>query len=224
MFKKYSKDGADNKVTNDKGDEVAMEQYTSQQSKFIANSNQKNLANNVSDNVMPDGHSRFFDQANNSSMNMKEYSSMEEGEYSNGWGDKIAELPVSPSYNNNLFEGEEPETVLGEGVSFKGCLQFKRYLRIDGNFEGELVSEGKLVVGPKGVVKSDVQMHEVIVEGYVEGNITVEERLELRGDAQVHGDITARSLSVDDGVTIVGHVCVKPESLLEIDVSEEEQE
>jgi len=96
-------------------------------------------------------------------------------------------------------------------LSFKGELKFNRYLRIDGQFEGELISEGgKLVVGPKGVVKSNVKMREVVIEGYVEGDVFVDERIELRGDAQVRGNISARSLTVDEGATIIGNMRVKP--------------
>jgi cytoskeletal protein CcmA (bactofilin family) len=104
---------------------------------------------------------------------------------------------------------EEPDTTLGEGVVFKGQLSFKRLLRIDGQFEGELISEGKLVVGPTGVVKSNVKMREAIIEGVVEGNICVQEKLELRANARIIGDIEARFLIVDEGVTLLGHVCVK---------------
>src|SRR5947209_20556868 len=48
------------------------------------------------------------------------------------------------------FQGmlkEEPETTLGEGVTFKGELTFERLLRIDGTFEGELLSQGKVIIG-----------------------------------------------------------------------------
>ena len=105
---------------------------------------------------------------------------------------------------------EEPETTLGEGVTFRGELTFERLLRIDGTFEGELISKGKVIVGPKGQVKANLNLREAIIEGKVEGNITVEERLELRGGASVHGDITAKLLSVDEGVTMCGRVIVNP--------------
>ena len=114
---------------------------------------------------------------------------------------------VRPPLN---LEQEEPDTTLGEGVVFKGELTFKRLLRIDGIFEGDLVSEGKLIVGPSGVVKSNVKMNEAIVEGVIEGDITIIGRLELRSNAKVFGNIEARLLSVDEGVTIVGHVTAKP--------------
>ncbi len=118
----------------------------------------------------------------------------------------------SPATDSLALEAEQPETTLGEGVVFKGELAFQRLLRIDGTFEGELVSKGKLVVGPKGHVKSDnIRLSEAIIEGSIEGNITVDDRIELRSEARIRGNIVARSISVDEGVSIVGHVTVSPE-------------
>ena len=129
--------------------------------------------------------------------------------------------PVAPPSNSFEEEStwqepvalssEEPETTLGEGVTFKGELSFQRLLRIDGHFEGKLTSSGKLLVGPKGVLKSeDIQLREAIIEGVVEGNLKVEERVELRGEAVVRGNIEAQSLSIDEGVSVVGHISVLP--------------
>jgi cytoskeletal protein CcmA (bactofilin family) len=109
------------------------------------------------------------------------------------------------------LDAEQPETTLGRGVVFKGTLNFSRLLRIDGHFEGDLISDGKLIVGPTGVVKSNIRLTEAIIEGVVEGNISARERVELRGDAKVVGNIESRSLSVDEGVTLIGHVKVRPE-------------
>lgn len=105
---------------------------------------------------------------------------------------------------------EEPETTLGNGVVVKGEIQFQRYLRIDGQFEGEtLGGEGKLVVGSTGLVRANIALSEVIIEGRVEGNVTAD-RLELRGEAKVYGSIRARLLSIDEGATISGQVEVTP--------------
>jgi cytoskeletal protein CcmA (bactofilin family) len=122
-------------------------------------------------------------------------------------------LVEAPTWTEPVsLDSEEPETTLGEGVTFKGELSFQRLLRIDGHFEGKLTSTGKLFVGPNGVLKSDdIQLREAIIEGKVEGNIKVEERIELRGDAIIRGNIEARTLSVDEGVSITGHVKVLPQ-------------
>jgi cytoskeletal protein CcmA (bactofilin family) len=111
------------------------------------------------------------------------------------------------------LSAEQPETVLGEGVCFKGELSFKRYLCINGEFEGELTSKGKLKVGKTGVVRSNLRLCSAIIEGRIEGDIVVEDLLELRGTAQVYGNISARYLRVDDGVTLCGHIKINPQGL-----------
>ncbi|SYX08851.1 Polymer-forming cytoskeletal [Chlamydia poikilotherma] len=118
------------------------------------------------------------------------------------WTPPLSEVDPLPLFS------EEPETTLGEGVTFKGELAFDRLLRIDGTFEGILVSKGKIVIGPKGCVKADIQLQEAIIEGVVEGNITVSGKLELRGEAMVKGDIQAGTLCVDEGVRLLGYVAI----------------
>lgn len=112
---------------------------------------------------------------------------------------------------HNMVKEEIPETTLGEGVTFRGELTFERLLRIDGTFEGELLSQGKVIVGPKGRVKANLNLREAIIEGVVEGNVTIQERLEVRGHASIQGDIRAKSLMVDEGVTLIGFVEVVPQ-------------
>lgn len=119
--------------------------------------------------------------------------------------EKKASLP------HHFMREEDPETTLGEGVTFRGELSFERLLRIDGSFEGELLSQGKVVVGPKGKVKANLSLREAIIEGEVEGNIIVQEKLELRGEAFVKGDIQAKSLCIDEGVRLIGHINVSPD-------------
>ena len=103
-----------------------------------------------------------------------------------------------------IEEHEEPETVIAEGVSIKGTLSFQKLLRIDGTFEGELISTGKLIIGPTGVVKAHLNLEEAFISGKVTGDICVKKSLVLRGRAEVRGDITAPLLSVDEGVSIIG--------------------
>lgn len=111
-----------------------------------------------------------------------------------------------------MGEEEEPDT-LGEGVNFRGELKFEGLLRIDGEFEGELISpQGKVIVGPRGKIQANLNLKEAVIEGTVVGNITVEEKLELRGHAKIEGDIVAKALIVDDGVSISGHLLISPPS------------
>lgn len=111
---------------------------------------------------------------------------------------------------HHFMKEEAPETTLGEGVTFRGELSFERLLRIDGSFEGELLSQGKVIVGPTGKVKANLNLREASIEGVVVGDITVKETLWLRGEASVKGNIQAKSICVDEGVRIIGHVNVTP--------------
>lgn len=113
-------------------------------------------------------------------------------------------LTPSPETYEEEIQDEEPETIVAEGVSIKGTMSFQKLVRIDGHFEGELLSSGKLVIGPTGHVKANIQLEEAFISGKVTGDITVKKRLVLRGRAEICGDITAPLLSVDEGVSIVG--------------------
>ena len=112
-------------------------------------------------------------------------------------------LPARYLDNEQQLE-EEPETIIASNVEIKGSLRYEKLLRIDGSFEGELHSNGKLIVGPSASVIAHIDLDEAFISGKVVGNITVKQRLVLRGKAEITGDITAPLLSVDEGVCIVG--------------------
>lgn len=110
------------------------------------------------------------------------------------------------------YEDQEPETgpemTIGTNITVTGKIAFQREICINGVFEGEFEGNGKVVVGPEGVVKADMDLYEAEISGKVEGNITVQYRLILKGNAEVKGNITAPRLSVDEGVSIIGQVHV----------------
>ncbi|CAM9517851.1 unnamed protein product [Chrysoparadoxa australica] len=107
---------------------------------------------------------------------------------------------------------ETPETTIGAHVNMKGELSFEKLLRIDGSFDGKLISTGDLIVGPSGLLKGNIaDMGEVIIEGRVVGNLACE-RILLKGQAQVHGDVTCKVLQLDPGVCISGKLNVHPDA------------
>jgi cytoskeletal protein CcmA (bactofilin family) len=134
----------------------------------------------------------------------------------------LADRPVHPfgadmmnSFHVKDSVEEEPETVIGSQVEITGTLTFQKLLRIDGSFEGELISSGKLIIGPTGFVKADIDLEEAFISGKVEGNVTVKKRLVLRGRAEVRGDISAPLISVDEGVKIIGRLSVETDTALQ---------
>lgn len=101
-------------------------------------------------------------------------------------------------------------TTLGEDTDFKGTLKFKHTLKIEGKFEGDITTDGNLIVGRTGEVRAEIRAGSLVVEGKVHGNITAEDLIELRSTAEMHGDITAAKLKIDEGVIFVGKTDVQP--------------
>lgn len=117
-----------------------------------------------------------------------------------------------------------PETTVGEHVAMEGKLKFFELLRIDGEFKGTFEDvEGQghppsLIIGRTGHLTADVKdMNTMVVDGgVVVGNISVE-RLKLLGTAAIHGNVTCKSLVVEENATIVGQLNVNPQAPLAID-------
>jgi cytoskeletal protein CcmA (bactofilin family) len=99
-----------------------------------------------------------------------------------------------------------PETIIGENVCIQGTMAFQNLLRIDGAFEGDLMSEGILIIGPKGHVKSNLRLQEADIWGKLEGDIEVRRKLTIHRDAIVQGTIKAPLLVIEEGAQVIGHV------------------
>jgi len=101
-------------------------------------------------------------------------------------------------------------TVLSSDAEFKGSLSFKNFLRIDGKFEGDITSPGKIHVGESGELKGEVSVGNAAVEGKINGNVTAGGKVELLANAHLFGDVKASRLVIDEGVTFVGKCDVNP--------------
>ena len=124
--------------------------------------------------------------------------------------DVAMEPPVEEAPQKPHILESEPETVIGETLQIEGTLRFERLLRLDGKFEGDLVSTGDLIVGPRGELVGDVRdMADLVVFGKVIGNINVD-HLELCGAASIYGDVTCKTLLMDPTVVLVGTLNVNP--------------
>ena len=95
-------------------------------------------------------------------------------------------------------------TVLGVGANFRGTLMVSGVLRIDGEFEGDILHCERLEIGEHGVMRSDVEVQEALVQGRVFGNIRAHGKLEMKAGARVEGDITAMSVIIEPGVFYSG--------------------
>ncbi len=115
---------------------------------------------------------------------------------------------------------KELAALLGEGAEFSGKLLFEGRVRIDGKFQGEIMSDDVLVVGSQAVVEAKIQVGSLIVlGGVVRGEVKAATSVELHAPAKVYGSITAPQLMIDRGVLFEGQsrtpASIEPEALPE---------
>ncbi len=117
---------------------------------------------------------------------------------------KRAPSPTDPS-RPAPAAGTRTTTVLTSDCEFKGALAFSGELELHGRLEGTIESDGgALNIGEQAMIKAEIRVNDVLIYGKVQGNVYATGRIELRGKAEVYGDLYANRLAMDDGVVFVG--------------------
>lgn len=112
--------------------------------------------------------------------------------------------PPTKNPSSSASKMSTSKNILSSDVEIKGTLKFANDLIIDGRIEGEIMSDGDLTVGENANLKADIRTRSVTVFGKVHGNIFVSERCELKQNAELHGDVTAGKLAIEEGATFMG--------------------
>ena len=95
---------------------------------------------------------------------------------------------------------------LGVGTSFVGRLTFGGVVRIDGHFEGEIVSTGTLVVGSQAHVAGRVEVARLVCDGVVDAEVAASSSVAVHGRGRLCGAVRTPSLSVAEGGRVDGLV------------------
>ncbi len=95
--------------------------------------------------------------------------------------------------------------VLSSDIQITGTVKFGSDLLLDGKIDGEILSDGSLVIGKRAEVLGEIKTGSASIHGAVVGNITVKDRVELKSTAHVEGDIKAARVSIDDGAAFIGN-------------------
>lgn len=101
--------------------------------------------------------------------------------------------------------------VIGAGSVFHGRLAVSGALHIEGKFQGDIVTEGDVVVGPTGQAKTDINTGKVVVAGTFIGNIQASEEVYVTKSGKVLGSITTPKLTLEPGVVTSGNVTITSE-------------
>src|SRR5436190_769749 len=91
-------------------------------------------------------------------------------------------------------------TILGPESAFEGKLSFQGTVRIDGRFAGEVVTNEVLVIGEGAVVKAELDVGSVVINGEVIGNVKAKNAVEIHAPGKLRGNVETPKLVIDAGV------------------------
>jgi cytoskeletal protein CcmA (bactofilin family) len=121
--------------------------------------------------------------------------------------------PVSSVPVGRIDEPRSGSATVGKAVKIVGQIFSKEDLYVDGEVEGTLeATEHKLIIGPNGAVHAAIKAREVVALGSIQGNVEATEKIEIRKDARLVGDIRTARIIIEDGAYFKGSIdIVKPE-------------
>jgi cytoskeletal protein CcmA (bactofilin family) len=122
----------------------------------------------------------------------------------------VSGIPVGRIEMDNKVGGT---ATIGKAVKIVGQIHSKEDLFVDGDLEGTVEAlEHKLTIGPNGTLHATVKAREVVVLGTIQGNVEAAEKMEIRKDARLVGDIRTARIVIEDGAYFKGSIdIVKPE-------------
>lgn len=96
---------------------------------------------------------------------------------------------------------------VGPGLQVKGEISGNDDLLIDGAVDGHVhLGDRRLTIGSTAKVTADIQAREVIVFGNVKGNLRAQDRIEIKKDGSVVGDLTTTRIMIEDGAYFKGSI------------------
>lgn len=96
------------------------------------------------------------------------------------------------------------DTLIGASASIKGDIVSDGNVRVDGNFDGTIISKKQVVIGETASVIGNIAANVVIIYGKVKGNIKSDGILEIMATGKLYGDIDIKSVSIREGAVFQG--------------------
>jgi len=116
----------------------------------------------------------------------------------------ISYAPISVS--NSPLE----QATIGKSIVIKGEVTGAEALYVDGRIEGSIsVPENRVTIGRHGVIQANITAREVVIMGKVSGNVECSDRLDIRGEGSLTGDVITERISVEDGALMKGSIQVR---------------
>jgi cytoskeletal protein CcmA (bactofilin family) len=119
-------------------------------------------------------------------------------------------LPASNPNTPKTVTAPVDQATIGRTLVIKGEVSGSESLYIDGRIEGKVtMPESRVTIGRNGKVDASITAREVVVMGKVTGNIECSDRVDIRAEGSVHGDISTARISVEDGAALKGGIQVR---------------
>jgi cytoskeletal protein CcmA (bactofilin family) len=123
--------------------------------------------------------------------------------------------PVAEPVNRAPVASSNAEqATIGKGLFVKGEITGSESLYIDGKIEGSINLPGnRVTVGRNGQVTANVTAREVVILGKIKGNVNASDRVDIRAEGSLAGDVAAARISIEDGAYFKGGIDIrKPEA------------
>ena len=112
---------------------------------------------------------------------------------------------VTEAAAGSIAEGAgDISAFVGKGVEFKGTISYSGTVRIDGYLDGEIHTDGVLLVGEDAVIQAKITAGTIVCKGKITGDVVAKDRVKLRAPAVMNGSVKAPVLSMEDGVLFNG--------------------
>ena len=119
------------------------------------------------------------------------------------------EPPVAPRPAPTTTTTADQATI-GKSLVIKGEVTGSESLYIDGRVEGSISLAGnRVTIGRNGVVAANINAREIVVLGKVRGNLTASDRVDIRSDGSLTGDVVAARISIEDGAFFKGGIDIR---------------
>ena len=117
---------------------------------------------------------------------------------------------TQPSLQQESSNGAETQARIGKSLVIKGEITGSESVYIDGKVEGAInLPANRVTVGPEGEVSANILAREVVVQGKINGNVTVSDRVEVRSEGALTGDVVAERINVADGAFFKGKIDIR---------------
>jgi cytoskeletal protein CcmA (bactofilin family) len=118
--------------------------------------------------------------------------------------------PVSAPRPVAATSSTADQATIGKSLVIKGEVTGSESLYIDGRVEGSInLSGNRVTVGRNGVVSANINAREIVVLGKVRGNLTASDRVDIRSDGSLTGDVVAARISIEDGAFFKGGIDIR---------------